>query len=181
MTITTPEAPPATYRPDWDTVGLALALLIAQRSTDPKHRVGCAIISDETRKIASLGYNGRAPGEPEGRESDDVGRSGYLHAEDNALIGAEWAEGETHTVFVTHEPCDMCARRLLRHKRRISRVVYLKAYADPWRAATGLPRGRELLEQNGVPAWELPAEVPASVQLLAAAMHEAARALTTEP
>ena len=168
MTIQQPylaQAP--TLRPDWETVGLALALLIAQRSTDPKHRVGCAIISDETRKIASLGYNGRAPGEPEGRESEEVGRSGYLHAEDNAVSGAEWAEGEKHTVFVTHEPCDMCARRLLRHKGRISRVVYLKPYVDPWRLHSGLPRGHDLLEQHGIPAFIVETEAPTKVQALA--------------
>lgn len=162
-------------RPDWDTVGMALALLIAQRSTDPKHKVGCAIVSDGSRKIASLGYNGLAPGEAEGRESNDVGRSGYLHAEDNAVGGAEWAEGETHSVFVTHEPCDLCARRLLRHKGKLSRVVYLTPYAEPWRLEQGLPRGADLLSRYGVPAFLADAEVPQHVRDLALTLQRAAQ------
>lgn len=138
-------------RPDWEVMGLSLAALISQRSSDQKVQVGAVIISNKTRKVVSMGYNGRAAGESNKREHMDQGYSGFLHAEANALMrsGGNWAWGEEHTLYCTHEPCAECARHIL-NSGHIKSVVFIRPYAQQDRLDRGLPRGREILEEGGV-------------------------------
>lgn len=142
----------------WDEIGMAMAILIAEgRSQDPKHKVGCVIISEQSKTPIAFGYNGRAPGEINDRESNEVGRSGYLHAEENALLAASsrFVVGENHILYCTHEPCDHCARLIIRSNAihrisKISAVVYLEPYYDPWRRERDLPRGADILSRAGI-------------------------------
>lgn len=143
-------------RPSWVEIGLTFAHTIAERSSDNKHRVGACILSNQSHIPLSFGYNGRAPGEPNQRESQVQGKSGFLHAEENALLlaGGRWSEGEKHTLFCTHEPCDLCARRILR-VGKISRVVFSQIYVDDWRESQGLPFGRDILRSGGVEVFQV--------------------------
>lgn len=134
-------------RPTFDELGLATAKLWATRSADPKVQVGACIL-DRHHRVVGVGYNGRATGEPNERESLSHGASGFIHAEVNALLAANW-NGENHTLYVTHEPCSTCARLII-NSRRVSRVVYAVPYREEARAEAGLPFGADILRAAGI-------------------------------
>ncbi len=134
-------------RPSFDELGLATARLWATRSADAKVQVGACIL-DRHHRVVGVGYNGRAAGEPNERESLEHGASGFIHAEVNALLAAHW-NGEGHTLYVTHEPCSVCARLII-NSRRVGRVVYRTPYHEENRAAAGLPFGADILRSAGI-------------------------------
>ncbi|ADY26892.1 CMP/dCMP deaminase zinc-binding protein [Deinococcus proteolyticus MRP] len=134
-------------RPSFDQLGMETARLWATRSADPKVKVGACIL-DHHHRVVGVGYNGRAAGEPNERESLAQGASGFIHAEVNALLAANW-NGEGHTLYVTHEPCATCAR-LIVNSRRISRVLFAQNYAEEVRVGAGLPSGAGILEAAGI-------------------------------
>lgn len=134
-------------RPSFDACGLATALVWSKRSADPKFQVGCAIL-DHHHRVVGIGYNGRPVGEPNERESMEHEKSGFIHAEVNALLAANW-NGEQHTLYCTHQPCAACAGLII-NTQRIVRVVYLEAYEETGRIAAGLPTGIELLRRRGI-------------------------------
>ena len=88
---------------------------VASLSYDEKYKVGSIIVTDDFRDIVAIGYNGNYKGGPNQRESNDVGLSGFLHAEENALIHMGMPYGLRHTTFMicTHKPCPMCAKRIV--------------------------------------------------------------------
>lgn len=134
-------------RPSFDELGLATARLWATRSADSKVQVGACIL-DRHHRVVGVGYNGRAAGEPNERESLSQGHSGFIHAEVNALLAANW-NGEGHTLYVTHEPCAACAR-LIVNSRRVARVMYESAYRESVRVESGLPSGEAILRDAGI-------------------------------
>ncbi|WP_261664562.1 dCMP deaminase family protein [Deinococcus sp. Marseille-Q6407] len=137
----------AEARPTFDQLGMDTARLWATRSADPKVKVGACIL-DHHHRVVGVGYNGRAAGEPNERESLTQGASGFIHAEVNALLAANW-NGENHTLYVTHEPCATCAR-LIVNSRRISRVLFAQNYTEQTRVGAGLPSGAGILEAAGI-------------------------------
>lgn len=139
-------------RPSFDSLGMATAQLWATRSPDPKVQVGACLL-DKHHRVVGVGYNGRAAGEPNERESLDQGGSGFIHAEVNALLAANW-NGEEHTLYVTHEPCAVCAR-LIVNSRRVSRVLYQIPYRETARVAAGLPTGEAILRSAGIETRQL--------------------------
>ncbi|MHA7861693.1 deaminase [Tessaracoccus sp. Y36] len=134
-------------RPSFDELGLATARLWATRSADAKVQVGACLL-DRWHRVVGVGYNGRAAGEPNERESMAQGQSGFIHAEVNALLAANW-NGEGHTLFVTHEPCATCARLII-NSRRVTRVVYETGYTEVVRSEVGLPSGAQILRDGGL-------------------------------
>ncbi|MBB1483138.1 deoxycytidylate deaminase [Tessaracoccus sp. MC1865] len=134
-------------RPSFDELGLATARLWASRSADAKVQVGACLL-DRWHRVVGVGYNGRAAGEPNQRESMAQGQSGFIHAEVNALLAANW-NGEGHTLFVTHEPCATCARLII-NSRRVTRVVYETGYTEVVRSEVGLPSGAQILRDGGL-------------------------------
>lgn len=126
---------------------MATARLWATRSPDPKVQVGACLL-DAWSRVVGVGYNGRAAGEPNERESLEQGHSGFIHAEVNALLAANW-NGVGHTLYVTHEPCATCAR-LIVNSRRVGRVVYDSSYTEVARRDSGLPSGATILAESGV-------------------------------
>lgn len=134
-------------RPTFDELGLATAKLWATRSADAKVQVGACIL-DRHHRVVGVGYNGRAAGEPNERESLTHGLSGFIHAEVNALLAANW-NGESHSLYVTHEPCSTCARLII-NSRRVARVIYATAYTEEARVAQGLPSGADILKAAGI-------------------------------
>lgn len=134
-------------RPSFDEMGMETARLWAQRSADPKHKVGSCLL-DAWNRVVGVGYNGRATGEPEGRESLVEGESGYLHSEINCLLAANW-NGPVHTLYVTLEPCATCARLII-NTRRITRVVYAAPYTEQRRMLARLPGGADILRAAGI-------------------------------
>ena len=130
-------------RPAWPTIWMRLARSIAERSVDPRLRVGCVIVSDDDRRVLGVGYNGDEAGGANAPDSTDAGASGFVHAEMNALIKSHGVCGSI--VYITHSPCVVCARALV--NERVARVVYGEAYRDT--------RGIEILRKSGVSAEEM--------------------------
>jgi len=110
----------------WDSSYLQIAEIIAKFSYDPKYKVGAIVVNDATGAIVGLGYNGRGRGRPNERFSDETGKSGFAHAEMNAIARVSWETKCTYTLYTTLSPCLVCAALILNNP--IVRVVYRQAY-----------------------------------------------------
>ncbi len=115
-------------RPSWDTIWMNVAHKIASRSVDPRTKVGCLIVSDDNSQVLALGYNGDQQGGPNKVEDDAPGLSGFIHAEENALIKCRYDFHGKKIMYVTVSPCKMCAKKII--NGRISEVIYDVEYRD---------------------------------------------------
>ena len=110
-----------------DRVFMKMAIQIAKLGTCCRLKVG-AILLRKDGSIASGGYNGALSGmkhcQPESCNKD-CRCLHTAHAEENALF---FSEGEVYTAYVTHEPCLLCTRMLVR--RGIRRVLFNKPYSS---------------------------------------------------
>lgn len=125
---------------------MGVCVQISARSTDPKHKVGAIIVTDDNTQMLSLGYNGDHAGGPNLRESNEPGQSGFLHAEINALIKCDYNIAKRKVMYVTLSPCRMCAKAII--NARISEVVYREKYWDD--------AGIDLLAQHNITVRQLP-------------------------
>ncbi len=128
-------------RPNWDEYFMQMAELAATRSTCLRRQVGAAIIKH--KHVVATGYNGVPRGivhcEERGgclREKLNV-PSGErhelcmgLHAEQNAIIQAATLGQsiEGGTIYVTHQPCVICAKMII--NSGIRRIVVKAGYPD---------------------------------------------------
>jgi dCMP deaminase len=127
-------------RPSWDEVWMSMAETIAQRSYDPRHRVGVVIVSEDNAQVLALGYNGNYSGGPNEAESSEPGQSGMIHAEINALLKLDYNNPKRKVMYLTLSPCRQCAKCIV--NAGVNEVVYRDEYRDP--------SGLELLRQAGV-------------------------------
>lgn len=99
-------------------------------SYDSKYKVASIIITNDYREVCAIGYNGGYKGGPNERISLEAGRSGFLHAEENALFHLCKPYELRHNLLMlcTHKPCSMCARRIV--NSGIQKVLYDKSYDD---------------------------------------------------
>ena len=130
----------AAARPEWDAYFLAMAIIAGARSTCVRRHVGAVIVTGN--RILATGYNGSPAGTshctdvgclrqelgiPSG-ERHEICRGS--HAEMNAV--AQAASSGTPIqgceIFVTHEPCSICAKLLI--NAGCKRVVYMHPYPD---------------------------------------------------
>ena len=100
-------------RPAFNEIYMHLALKLAERSTCWRLKVGTVITSLDYRKVMAVGYNGNASGLPNRCDSTEVGACGCLHSEENAIINCDSPRELPKLVFVTTQPCVMCAKRLI--------------------------------------------------------------------
>lgn len=124
----------------WEDTFMSIASVVRLRSKDPSTQVGACIVSSDKR-ILSVGYNG-APNRfddeafPWSRDNEDALETKYpyvVHAERNAILNFRGSlrEFEDATVFVTHFPCNECAKEIV--QAGVREVVYLKnAKDDTW-------------------------------------------------
>lgn len=121
----------------WEDTFMAIASVVRLRSKDPSTQVGACVVSADNR-ILSLGYNG-APNRfddeafPWSRDHEDDLETKYpyvVHAERNAILNFRGSlrEFEGASVFVTHFPCNECAKEIV--QAGIREVVYLKDSKD---------------------------------------------------
>ena len=125
-------------RPSWDEYFLKIAHLVAERSTCLRHHIGAVLVRD--KHILTTGYNGAPTKQADCltlgclRDEDNI-PSGLrletcraVHAEDNAIVQAalHGVSTEGATVYCTHSPCYLCARRLVNAK--IVRYVTCREY-----------------------------------------------------
>ena len=120
-------------RKSWDQYFLDIADEVSTRSTCPRLHVGCVIVKD--KHIISTGYNGSIHGhehcEDTGCLINESGRCiRTLHAEANAVIHAERDNLKGATAYITHEPCENCAKILA--QVGLNRIVYRNAYPNKW-------------------------------------------------
>lgn len=115
-------------RPAWAETWMQVAKTIAARSYDPKLRVGAIIVSEDNTRVLSIGYNGNYSGGPHVHESPEPGKSGFIHAEVNALIKCDYNFSKRKHMYITHSPCRACAKLII--NANISRVIYSMPYRD---------------------------------------------------
>ena len=101
---------------------------VASLSYDPKFKVGTVIFTDDFREIVAIGYNGNYKGGPNKRDSNETGKSGFLHSEENALLhlSCPFASRDKLILMVTYKPCPMCAKRIV--NAGIKKVIYINDY-----------------------------------------------------
>lgn len=131
---------PETGRKTWDQYFMALAQLVAERSTCLRRHVGAVIVKD--RRVLATGYNGAPSGVKHCAEVGCIrGAMGIasgerhelcrgVHAEQNAIIqaacfGINISGG---TIYTTHQPCFICTKMLI--NAHIKRIVYAAPYPD---------------------------------------------------
>lgn len=118
-------------RKSWDKYYLDIADKVATRSTCDRLSVGCVIVKNN--RIISTGYNGSVSGKEHcddvGHLYNDEGRCiRTIHAEQNALLFAEREELKDATVYVSHQPCENCAKLLA--QAGVSKVVFEHEYKN---------------------------------------------------
>ena len=113
-------------RPTWDQIWADFSCMISKRSADPKHKVGVVIVTDDNTQVLSVGYNGDQKGGTNSRESLERGKSGFIHAEINALIKCDYNHSKRKKMYMTLSPCDVCAKAII--NAGIEEVIYLDKY-----------------------------------------------------
>jgi dCMP deaminase len=117
-----------------------IAKEIARRSYDPRLKVGAIVVSADNTQMLSVGYNGNFRGGPHEHESSEPGKSGFIHAEMNALIKCDYNFVKKKHMYVTHSPCRDCSKLIV--NADISRVVYGELY----RSTSGL----DIISSSGI-------------------------------
>lgn len=121
---------------------------MAQRSTCRRLKVGTVITSTDFRKVLAVGYNGNASGLPNGCDRDEPGNCGCLHSEENAVINCDSPRSVEKVVFVTHNPCAACAKRLI-NLGNVKAVYYGTKYRCADAALLFAATGIELIKLPG--------------------------------
>ena len=116
------------FRPTWDDCWMKTAKVLAERSYDPRHKVGAIVVTDDNTQVLAVGYNGNYSGGPNQVESDTPGESGLIHAEINTLLKLDYNNPKDKTMYITLSPCRMCAKAIV--NTGIRKVVYDEAYRD---------------------------------------------------
>lgn len=131
---------PPPIRPDWIASWMRIAHIIADRSYDPRLKVGAIIVSSDNTQMLSVGYNGNYKGGPNQHESTEPGASGFIHAEINALLKCDFNFPKKKHMYVTHSPCRMCSKCI------VNGGIATVFYDHPYRDTSGL----DLLREAGV-------------------------------
>lgn len=127
-------------RLSWPETWMSIAKIVAQRSYDPRLKVGAIIVSDDNTQMLSIGYNGNYKGGSHEHESKEPGQSGFIHAEVNALVKCDYNFPKKKHMYLTHSPCRACAKLII--NADIARVIY----EIPYRETSGL----EILTSAGI-------------------------------
>ncbi len=126
------QAPAAGARMGWDRYFMAIASVVATRSTCDRRFVGAVIVKNRT--ILSTGYNGSIRGLPHCSELGHMMEGGHciatIHAEANAIIQAarHGIPIDGATLYVTASPCWGCFKMLM--NAGIGRIVYGETYGE---------------------------------------------------
>ena len=115
-------------RPSWDEIWMKTAEVIAERSYDPRHKVGAVVVTKDNTQVLAVGYNGNYAGGPNSVESIHPGESGMLHAEINALLKLDYNNPKDKKLYVTLSPCRMCAKAIV--NSGIKEVIFREKYRD---------------------------------------------------
>lgn len=113
----------------WDEYFMGLAVLSSMRSKDANTQVGACIVNPELR-IVGIGYNGLPYGcsdeaFPWDKEGDylDTKYPYVVHAEANAILNST-TKLTGCTMYVTHFPCNECAKLII--QSGIREIIYME-------------------------------------------------------
>ena len=90
--------------------------------------MGAVIVTSDNTRVLAIGYNGNHSGGPNEPESLEPCKSGFIHAEINALLKLDYNNPQYKIMYVTLSPCRMCAKAII--NAGISEVVYIEEYRD---------------------------------------------------
>jgi len=124
----------------WNEIWMNLAKNIATRSSDPRLKVGAVIVTSDNESVLSLGYNGDEKGGTNKPDSNEPGKSGFIHAEVNAICKMNYTDPKPRKIYLTDSPCAVCARLIV--NANIEKVIYHNEYRD----RTGL----DILRDRGI-------------------------------
>jgi len=128
-------------RPSWPEYFMAIADLVAKRSTCMRRHVGAILVKD--KRILASGYNG-APSGLKHCESAGCLRAEYdipsgerhelcrgLHAEQNLIIQAAYHGISINgsILYCTNKPCVICTKMII--NAGIEKIYYDEGYDDP--------------------------------------------------
>ena len=128
---------------------LKMALLVAQRGTCTRRKVGCILINKK-RHVIATGYNGNPAGQKhcidypcEGATAEsgrDLELCEAIHAEQNALLQCKNVY-EIHKVYCTVSPCIHCIKLLLNTSAQ--HIIFCEEYINQegkalWMKTNGL-------------------------------------------
>ena len=134
------------FRLGRDEYFLQMALLVAQRATCVRRKVGC-VLTNHYGHVLATGYNGVAAGRRHCIDRPCAGAdlpSGEglhlceaVHAEQNALIQCRDTT-TIHSAYCTASPCMLCLRMLM--NTSCERLLFREVYPHPeaetqWRAS----------------------------------------------
>lgn len=127
-------------RPTMQEIMINLVKDLKRRSTCQRRQQACVIVDQEYTKVLSNGYNGRAAGEEHGCDTNESGKCGCTHAEQNCLVKLDTYMNNL-ILICTQSPCAICAR-LIVNSRKIKKVMYFEEYRDPL--------GKNILKKLGI-------------------------------
>lgn len=133
-------------RKTWNEYFMDLAFTVSERGTCDRAYVGCVLVNEEHRIIAT-GYNGSVSGNPHCDEIGHTMRDGHciatIHAEMNALLycAKQGISVRGAICYVTHFPCLNCTKALI--QAGVSKVFYKEGYRIDDYAV-------ELFDRNGI-------------------------------
>jgi deoxycytidylate deaminase len=130
----------------WEKTFMDMAENLSKMGYDPKYKVGCIITSEDHQEIFSIGINGNCSGFPNERESLESGESGFIHAEENAIIKNRSNRFETKNVYITYLPCKKCAK-LICQIGNVKNVYFKYFYEDT--------TGMEVFQKAGINLYYL--------------------------
>lgn len=114
-------------RLNFEEFGILLALMASGRSGDLFYTSVGGVAFDKNKRILAVCYNGFAPGQEldvEFLKDRDKKNGLVLHSEMNLL--AQCKIGEIGTIFITHSPCENCARLIAANQ--VKNVIFLQEY-----------------------------------------------------
>ena len=124
------------HRPSKDEYFMDMALLVSERSTCLRRKVG-AVLINKRKHVLATGYNGVASGQPHcldipcisanSASGTDLDLCEAVHAEQNALLQCKNVF-EIDTCYVTVSPCMTCTKLLL--NTSCQTIVFEEDYVD---------------------------------------------------
>lgn len=139
----------------WTQYFVSLAELTARRSKDPSTQVGACIV-DQHHRIVAVGYNGF----PRGCSDDSYSWSKtgednkylyVIHAEINAIHNKIAADLTGCTLYVTHHPCNECAKSII--QEGITDVCYVHELSQGYQKS--IDAAKKMFQSAGVKLHKL--------------------------
>jgi len=128
---------------------LKMALLVAQRGTCARRKVGCILVN-EKKHVVATGYNGNPAGQKHcidqpckgamAKSGSDLELCEAIHAEQNALLQCKNVY-EINKVYCTVSPCIHCIKLLLNTSAK--HIIFSEEYTNQegkslWMKTNGL-------------------------------------------